>query len=172
MTGASTMLFQPNKKPKDMSDQELQDRVEYLDDKLEKTGRIVSALKIGNPVIIMSGVLVLGLFSGFTLATVGAGLVIGVIGMASARATTESLSASLERSRGREKNKLLEEEWRRMTDMQEQQRLDRENAPQRKELLERSIEKDFNEGLARPVAAGRVLSLKKKRGFIGLFTTT
>jgi hypothetical protein len=171
------MLLNFKKPITKMTDDDIKDRIDLLETKLEHTGRVVSALKTGNAVIIMGGVLVLGLLSGgLTLLTLLEGLGVGVIAMASIRATAENQSRSLERSRTKELEKLEAEQQRRVVlaaEQQrlalEQQRLAAENAPHQAKALERSIEKDFNEGLSAPVAVGTALSLKK-RGLSSLFT--
>lgn len=171
------MLFKFKKPITKMTDDEVKDRIDVLEAKLENTGRVVSALKTGNAIIIMSGVLVLGLVSGgLTLLTLLEGLGVGVIAMASIRATAENQSQALERARTKELEKLEAEQQRRLALAaeqkqlaMEQQRQAAENAPHQAKALERSIEKDFNEGLSAPVAVGTALSLKK-RGISSLFT--
>ena len=98
-----------------------------------------------------------------------AGFITGVVGMGSLRASAEHQSQALERSRRAEREKLLAECERRQVLATEQQRLDQQNAPEKAQSLQRSIEKDFNEGLERPVAVGTTLTLKK-RAFSALFS--
>lgn len=155
------MFFRRGENPQQMTDEELRARGKVLDSGLAKTGKGVTALKLWNAVIIMGGVLGLGLISGFTLGTAAAGLVIGVIAMASVRTTAEILSKKLHTSRICEKADLLEEEKRRLVAAIEQQRLDQLAAPEKKKELVRSIEKDFNEGLSGPVKVRGTLTLKK-----------
>lgn len=170
-------MFSTKKRIADMTDQEVEDRITLLDEKLKHTGRVVDILKTGNAVIIMLGVLVTGILSGgLTLGTAAAGLVIGVVAMGSIRASAETQSQGLARRRETEMRQLEAEQDRRtqqaLTSQQqaleqqrrdaEQQLKDRADASRNAQALERSIEKDFNEGVSQPIAIGTTLSLKKR----------